>query len=91
MPQLQTVADKDRVIADLCLEEPMYKKGKKEVTAKIARDYPIAVRNARKTMENLLRDGMPGIEDTDDRNQWLCKKCKTFSNVYEAIEYLEKI
>lgn len=91
VPQLQTVADKDRVIADLCLEEPTYKKGKKEVTAKIARDYPIAVRNARKTMENLLRDGMPGIEDTDVRNQWLCKKCKTFSNVYEAIEYLEKI
>ncbi len=91
VPQLQTVADKERVIADLRLEEPLYKKGNKTITAKIAADYPIAVKNARKTMENLLNDGMPGMEDTDVRNQWLCKNCKTFSNVYEAIEYLEKI
>ena len=28
------------------------------------------------------------MEDTDERNKWLCLNCKTFSNVYEAINYL---
>lgn len=32
---------------------------------------------------------MPGLEDTDVRNQWLLRKCMTFSNVFEAIEFLE--
>ena len=32
---------------------------------------------------------MPGMEDTDERNEWLCKNCRTFSNVQEAINYLE--
>ena len=48
-----------------------------------------STRNAEKTVTNLLQDGLPGLEDTDIRNQWLCKNCKTFSNVYEAIRFLE--
>lgn len=44
--------------------------------------------NAAKTMKNLLPEGLPGVEDTDERNEWLCKNCKTFSNVHEAIIYL---
>ena len=42
-------------------------------------------------MNRLLEDGLPMLEDTDVRNQWLCKNCKTFSNVHEAIEYLENL
>lgn len=69
----------------------MYEKGNRAITAKIAEDYPIAVKNALRTMNRLLEDGLPMLEDTDVRNQWLCKNCKTFSNVHEAIEYLENL
>ena len=90
-PSLQTVAEKEKVILDIKTEEPLYEKGNKEITAKIAADYPVAVRNAKKTMKRLLDEGMPGLEDTDTRNQWLYRKCLTFSNVFEAIEYLESM
>ena len=36
-------------------------------------------------------DGLPGLEDTDESNQWLCKQCKTFSTVNEAITFLEQL
>ena len=88
-PTLQTVAEKEKVISELKAKEPLYEKGKYEVTAKIAEKYPVAIQNAKKTIMKLLDEGMPGIEDTDVRNQWLYKNCLTFSNVYEAIEFLE--
>ena len=91
VPSLQTVAEKEKVITDLKMEEPLYEKGSKEITAKIASDYPIAVKNAKKTVKRLLNEGMPGLEDTDVRNQWLQKNCLTFSNVYEAIDFLEAL
>ena len=83
--------DYTEVIADLKVEEPLYEKGNRAITAKIAEDHPIAVKNAARTMNRLLEDGMPMLEDTDVRNQWLCKNCKTFSNVHEAIKYLENL
>ena len=91
IPPLQSVSEKEKVIADLKVEEPLYEKGNRAITAKIAEDYPIAVKNAARTMNRLLEDGMPMLEDTDVRNQWLCKNCKTFSNVHEAIKYLENL
>lgn len=90
-PPLQTVPDKERVIAEVVTKEPTYSKGNQQATFKIAQNYPIAVINAEKTVKNLLSDGLPGMEDSDLRNQWLCTNCKTFSNVYEAISYLEKL
>ena len=42
-------------------------------------------------MKNLLYDGMPCLDDNDLRNEWLQRKCVTFSNVYEAIEFLDSI
>ena len=53
--------------------------------------YPGAVTNARRTVEKLLAEGLPGLEDTDERNRWLQRKCLTVSNVYEAIEFLESL
>ncbi len=91
IPPLQSVSEKEKVIADLKVEEPLYEKGNRAITAKIAEDHPIAVKNAARTMNRLLEDGMPMLEDTDVRNQWLCKNCKTFSNVHEAIKYLENL
>lgn len=90
-PSLQTVAEKESVIAELKAAEPLYEKGDIEIISKIAEDYPVAIRNARRTLCRLLEDGMPELEDTDVRNQWLHRKCLTFSNVYEAIEFLENL
>ena len=88
-PPLQTVAEKERVIAELKRREPTYSKGDPISTCKIASNYPTAVINSENTVKTLLGEGLPGLEDTDIRNQWLCTNCKTFSNVYEAIQYLE--
>ena len=91
VPPLQTVPQKERVIADLKRIEPAYEKGNVTVTAKIAEKYPTASENARKTVQNLLENGLPGLEETDECNRWLCENCKTFSCVYEAIDYLEAL
>jgi len=88
---LQTVADKERVIAELKNRESTYEKGNADATFKIAQNYKVAVENSENTVKNLLQDGLPGLDDTDIRNQWLCTNCKTFSNVYEAINYLESL
>ena len=90
-PPLLEVADKERIITEVKNREPLYEKGNETVTARIAERYPTAMDNARKIMSNLLSEGLPGLEDTDERNEWLCKQCKTFSNVNEAIEFLEQL
>lgn len=90
-PPLQTVSEKERVISEIVTKEPTYSKGNMQATFKIAQNYPVAVKNSEMTVKNLLQDGLPGIEDSDIRNKWLCTNCKTFSNVYEAIRYLENL
>lgn len=88
-PSLLTVPDKERMLAQVVRIEPTYRKGNYDATARIAQNYPTAVRNASTVLQNLLQEGMPGLEDTDERNRWLCTKCKTFSTVQEAIIFLE--
>ena len=90
-PPIQTVAEKKRVMERLLSKEPYYQKGNGIITAKIAQHYPTAAVNARETVSKLLPEGLPGLEDTDERNRWLCQKCLTFSNVYEAIEFLTSL
>lgn len=87
-PPIQTVAEKERIMAELLSKVPDYQKGNIDSTSKIAKNYPQAVINAKKVLSNLLQDGLPSLEDTDERNYWLCKNCLTFSNVYEAIDFL---
>ena len=77
-PEIKTVAQKERVMDRLLTKAPNYRKGNADEMAKIAQEYPTAVKNAKKTVLNLLQDGLPGIEDTDERNRWLCQKCFTF-------------
>ena len=90
-PSVQTEAEKERMLSAVREKEPNYQKGNKEITTRIAKHYPIAVENAEKTLKNLLSQGLPGLEDTDERNRWLCEKCLTFSTVQEAINYLEEL
>ena len=88
-PPLQTTADKQKVLSEIRIKEPTYSKGDYTSTARIAENFPTAVVNAKNIVHNL--DGLPCLEDTDERNEWLYKSNKTFSTVYEAIEYLEQI
>lgn len=90
-PPLLSVADKERMLAEVISREPTYEKGNYPATARIAEKYPTAVVNAAKTVKNLLPEGLPGLDDTDERNRWLHTSTKTFSTVYEAIEYLEAL
>ena len=90
-PPIQTVAEKQRVIERLLSKEPNYQKGDTATTARIAQNYPKAVIHSKQTVLNLLSQGLPGLEDTDERNRWLCQKCLTFSSVYEAIEFLTSL
>ena len=76
-PPVQTEAEKERMLSAVREKEPNYQKGNKEITARI--------------VKNLLSQGLPGLEDTDERNRWLCEKCLTFSTVQEAINYLEEL
>lgn len=87
-PSIQTVAEKKQIMNRLLTREPSYQKGDAVITAKIAQNYPTAVSNAKQTVSNLLGQGLPGLEDTDERNRWLCQSCLTFSTVYEAIDFL---
>ena len=90
-PPIETVADKERMKAEVVKQEPLYEKGDYDSTARIAANYSTAVVNAAQTVKNLLSEGLPGLEDTDERNQWLYKNCLTFSTVHEAINFLESL
>ena len=84
-PTIRTVADKERILSKVVTKEPTYKKGDMDAISRIAENYPTAVVN------NLLLQGLPGLDNTDKRNEWLCTQCLTFSAVYEAIEFLESL
>lgn len=90
-PPVLTVPEKEQMLRQVIKEEPTYKKGNYIATARIAQHYPTAVKNAGTVLQNLLKEGMPGLEDTDERNLWLCKNCRTFSTVQEAISFLESL
>lgn len=90
-PPVLTVPEKEQMLRQVIKEEPTYKKGNYIATARIAQHYSTAVKNAGIVLQNLLKEGMPGLEDTDERNLWLCKNCRTFSTVQEAISFLESL
>ena len=46
VPPLQTVAEKERVIAEIAVKESTYVKGNQQAIFKIAENYPIAVINS---------------------------------------------
>ena len=90
-PAISTVPDKERIRHLLETRMPGYKKGDKDTINKIAEHYSTAVRNGSRTFHNLLSEGLPTLEDTDDRNFWLYQSSKTFTTVQEAIVYLESL
>lgn len=90
-PDIESPADKQRVLREVKSRVKTYEKGDYSATAQIAEKYPDAVKNARSVLNNLLQEGLPELNDTDTRNRWLYTCSKTFSTVFEAIEYLESL
>ena len=90
-PDIETVADKQRILHEVQSREKDYEKGDYPSTARIAERYPTAVKNARDVLTELLQEGLPELADTDERNRWLYFSSKSFSTVFEAIEFLESL
>lgn len=90
-PDIVSPADKQRVLHEVQSRIKTYEKGDYPSTAQIAEKYPDAVKNAKAVLNDLLQEGLPELNDTDTRNRWLYTCSKTFSTVFEAIEYLESL
>ena len=88
-PDIETVADKQRILHEVQSREKDYEKGDYPSTARIAERYPTAKKNARDVLTELLQEGLPALADTDERNRWLYYSSKSFSTVFEAVEFLE--
>lgn len=88
-PPIQSLADKERVMALLKKHSPAYFKGDPVTTAGIASHMNTAVQNGAWVLRTV--DGLPTLEDNDIRSQWLYQCGKTFTTVHEAIEYLEHL
>ena len=71
--------------------EASYEKGDKNSTYSIASNYQTAVLNSKQILCSLSSQGIPTLEDNDERNKWLYSCSKTFSTVHEAIEYLQNL
>ena len=50
------------MLAEVVAIEPTYEKGDYPSPARIAENYPTAVKNAEKTLHNLISDGLPCLE-----------------------------
>ena len=90
-PDIQTPEDKLRITNMLKKYEASYEKGDKNSTYSIASNYQTAVLNSKQILSSLSLQGIPTLEDNDERNKWLYSCSKTFSTVHEAIEYLQNL
>ena len=90
-PAVASPADKDLIKDQVKRYVPFYKKGDYVSTCEIAKNYETAIENGKWTLISLVDDGLPNLEDTDNRNFWLYQGTHTFTTVHEAIEFLIKL
>lgn len=90
-PAIVTPADKERIKERVKRHVPLYEKGDYNTTREIARNHDTAIENGKWTLISLEDDGLPSVEDSDDRNCWLFQGNHTFTTVHEAIEFLIEI
>lgn len=90
-PDIETPEDKLRIKHLLKKYEAAYEKGDKSSTYSIASNYQTAISNSKQIFKDLLLQGIPTLDDSDERNEWLYSCSKTFSTVHEAIEYLQSL
>lgn len=87
-PAIASPADKERIKDRVKRHVPLYEKGDYDSTCEIAKNYETAIKNGKWTLISLVNDGLPTLEDTDNRNCWLYQGAHTFTTVHEAIEFL---
>lgn len=87
-PPCCTVPEKDRLLSQVQSYCTSYKKGDQQAVNEIAKHYAVASENAARSLQRLSAEGLPGLEDTDLRNEWLYKSTLTFSTVQKAIDFL---
>ena len=90
-PPIQSDEAKVQILHDLMHWMPKYQKGDYTATWEIATQYKLAVIRAKQILTDLLQDGLPSLEDSDVRNEWLCSRCVTFSTVFKGIEHLQEL
>lgn len=90
-PAIASPADKERIKERVKRYVPHYEKGNYEATCAIAKHYGKAIENGKWTLVSLVEDGLPTLEDSDERNCWLYQGTHTFTTVHEAIEFLIKL
>ncbi len=87
-PPISTVPDKNSILKQLQGQVPNYKKGDPAAISKIGTNYLTAVDNGTQVLKALLEDGMPALENNENRNKWLYRSGLTFTTVQEAIQLL---
>ncbi len=90
-PPIKTSADKERMLNELQTKVPAYVKGDKATIYQIAEKYKIAIQNGEWSIAQLKTESLPRDTSEDGVNEWLYKNSKTFSNVHEAIIFLEEL
>lgn len=91
-PQIKTSVDKINVEKNLKKFVSSYEKGDKDSIYIIAENYKTAIENGKWSLQQLQLDSSPKDEKEEDIvNEWLYKNSKTFSNVHEAIVFLEQL
>ena len=90
-PSIKSVADKNAVLKRVLNIVPTYKKGDATTICKIAENYKTAIENGKWTIDQLKSESSPHMNNEDALNEWLYKNSRSFSNVHEAIIYLENL
>lgn len=70
---------------------PSYKKGDHDSIFEIAQRYQIAKENGSWALSQIKDSGLPPKDNESIRNEWLYKTTNTFTNVHEAIDFLEQL
>ena len=60
-PDIESPADKQRVLREVKSRVKTYEKGDYPATAQIAEKYPDAVKNAKSVLNDLLQEGLPEL------------------------------
>ncbi len=90
-PSLETSVEKEKILKKLQEKEKNYRKGDTQSICNIAEHYSDAIKNGRWCIEQLENDAPPTDRSEDGMNEWLYRNTKSFSNVHEAILFLETL
>lgn len=90
-PTIKTSSDKDKILKKLVYHMSSYKKGDAISIKKIASQYEVAIKNGQWSLEQIKSESQAHGYDEDYLNEWLYKNSKTFTNVHEAIIFLESL